>query len=469
MENTNYLGDNHLNSPTGTNLPDTISPEGKWANTFSYHPLDVELARAEGIYLFDDKGNRYIDASGGPMAVNIGHNDDRMKRAITEQLEKYNYVHPVMANGPRAELCDKIASIAPGSLNASYLVSGGSEAVETAMKLARQAQIVRGNKDKYKIISNHESYHGMTITTLAVSGSPGSQLPFEPMLQKFPQINQYSDYKKPGGMSREEWGVISAQELEQAIHYAGAQTVAAYLATPHGAGCDYGVVPPKSYWETIRKICDHYEVLFIADEVITGFGRTGKWFGMEHFGVQADIMTTAKGISGMYAPLGAVTVTDEINEPFKHDAYFIHGFTSGGHPLAIAAGIAAIDVLKEDKLVEHAANMEAKLFAHKERLLSHPTVKDIRGWGLFMVGELVKNKDTMEYFDQDQKAEHLFQQLAMKNGLVMYGTLYGARRQPAFRRGLPFWISPPLCITEDQINDMMARLDQTLTEWEQML
>ncbi len=458
-----------MNKPSGSNLPDTIKPEGKWANTFSYHPLDVELARAEGIYLYDDQGNRYIDASGGPMAVNIGHNDERMKRAIIEQLDKFNYVHPVMANGPRAELCDRIAAVAPGSLNASYLVSGGSEAVETAMKLARQAQIARGHKDKYKIISNHESYHGMTLATLAVSGSPGSQVPFDPMLQKFPKIHQYSDYNKPEGMPREEWGIISAQELEQAIHYAGSTTVAAYLATPHGAGCEYGVVPPTSYWEAIREICDRHDVLLIADEVVTGFGRTGKWFAMEHFGVQADLMTTAKGISGMYAPLGAVTVSDEINEPFKKDAYFIHGFTSGGHPLALAAGIAAIDILAQDKLIEHAAEMEEKLFAHKERLLAHPTVKDIRGWGLLMVGELVKDKETMEFFDPDQRAEHLFQQLAVKNGLVMYGTLYGARRQPAFRRGLPMWIAPPLCITGDQIEDMMDRLDQTLTEWEQAL
>ncbi len=458
-----------MNTPTGSNLPDLIPPDGKWANTFSYHPLDVELARAEGIYLYDDAGNRYIDASGGPMAVNLGHNDERMKRAIMEQLDRYNYVHPVMANGPRAELCDRIAAVAPGRLCASYLVSGGSEAVETAMKLARQAQIVRGNREKYKIVSNHEAYHGMTLATLAVSGSPGSQIPFDPMLQKFPKVHQYSDYHRPEGMSREEWGVISARELEQAIHYAGADTVAAYLATPHGAGCEYGVVPPTSYWEAIREICDRYEVLLIADEVVTGFGRTGKWFAMEHFDVQADIMTTAKGISGMYAPLGAVTVTDEINEPFRKDAYFIHGFTSGGHPLAIAAGIAAIDILHEDGLIDHAAAMEEKLFAHRERLLAHPTVKDIRGWGLMMVGELVKDKETMTFFDREQRAEHLFQQLAVKNGLVMYGTLYGARREPAFRRGLPMWISPPLCITADEIDDMMDRLDRTLTEWEETL
>ena len=453
----------------GQNLAESLRPEGKWANIFSYHPLDVELAKAEGIYLYDTAGNAYIDASGGPMAVNMPHNDPRIKKALTDQLERYNYVHPVLANGPRAELCNLIAEVAPGNLTASYLVSGGSEAVETAMKIARQAQINRGHPEKYKIISNHEAYHGMTLATLAVSGNPGSQAWFEPMLQKFPHIDQYSDYKKPDGMSREEWGVISAGALENAIHYAGPKTVAAYLATPHGAGCDYGVVPPDSYWQTIREICDRYDVLFIADEVVTGWGRTGKWFAMEHFGVQADIMTTAKGISGMYAPLGAVTVSDEINKPFMNDAYFVHGFTAGGHPLAVAAGIATIGVLKEDRLVEHTAAMEPVLFGYKEKLLAHPSVRDVRGWGLFLVGELVKNKSTMEFFDANDKAEHLFQQLALKNGLVMYGTLYGARRQPAFRRGLPFWISPPLSITEDQIHDMMARLLDTLTEWETAL
>jgi putrescine aminotransferase len=210
-------------------------------------------------------------------------------------------------------------------------------------------------------------------------------------------------------------------------------------------------------------------VLLIADEVVTGFGRTGKWFGMQHFDVQAYVMTTAKGISGMYAPLGAVTVSDEINDLFKSNNYFIHGFTGGGHPVSVAAGIAAVDIITQDRLVENAAAMESVLFAHKDRLLSHPTVKDVGGWGLFLVGELVKNKGTMEFFDQDQRAEMLFQQLGLKNGLALYGTLYGGRRQPAVRRGLPFWISPPLCINEDQVNTMMDRLDYTLTEWERSL
>ena len=447
-------------------LSSYIKPEGKWKNIFSYHPYDIELAKAEGIHLYDTNGKQYIDASGGPMAVNIGHNNPRIKKSIADQLDLFNYVHPIFSNGPKADFCDKIASVAPGSLNASYLVSGGSEAVDTAMKLVRQAQIARGFKDKHKILSNHESYHGMTLATLAVSGNASSQTPFENMLKRYPQIKQYSDHNRPAQISREEWGVLCAQELEQAIHYAGPKTVAAYLATPHGAGCDYGVVPPTSYWETIREICDHYDVYLIIDEVVTGFGRTGKWFGMEHFNVQADVMTTAKGISGMYAPLGAVTVSDEINKLFTSGAYFIHGFTSGGHPVAVAAGSTTIDVLRDDRLVENAAAMESVLFAHKDKLLAHPTVKDIRGWGLFMVGELVKNKDDMTFFYSDQQAEKLFQQLALKNGLALYGTLYGARRQPATRRGLPFWISPPLSINAEQINDMMSRLDDTLSEWE---
>lgn len=457
-----------MQKSVSNNLPETISQQGTWANTFSYHPFNIELSRAEGVFLYDSEDKSYIDASGGPMAVNVGHNNPRIKQAIVDQLDRFNYVHPILANRAKAEFCDSIANIAPGSLNATYLVSGGSEAVDTAMKLARQAQLLKGNKDKYKIISNFESYHGMTLATLAISGSPGSQVPFEPMLRRYPQIHQYSDHGKPDDMPRDEWGVICARELEQAIHYAGASTVAAYIATPHGAGCDYGVVPPHSYWKAIRAICDRYDVLLIADEVVTGFGRTGKWFAMEHFKVQADIMTTGKGISGMYAPLGAVTVSDEVNELFA-DSYFVHGFTSGGHPLAVAAGKATIDVLTDDRLVENSAKLEPLLFSYREKLLSHPTVKDIRGWGLFMVGELVKDKKTMEFFEPKQRAEHLFQQLGLKNGLAMYGTLYGARRGTAFKRGLPFWISPPLSITSEELTEMMERLDQTLTDWEQAL
>ena len=235
----------------GQNLPDYQHPEGDYRHIFSYHPMNVQIARAEGVYIFDDQDNRYFDASGGPFAVNLPHNHPRMKAAITNQLDKYAYTHPVLADPLRASFCKKLAEVTPGDLNHIYLVSGGSEAVETAFKVARQAQISRGNPDKYKIISVHDSYHGMTLATLGASGSPGSHKPFMPMLPKWPHIRQYSDFDRPEGVSREEWGVECAKALETAIHYEGAQSVAAFLATPHGCGPDYAVVPPKTYWQTI--------------------------------------------------------------------------------------------------------------------------------------------------------------------------------------------------------------------------
>lgn len=451
-------------------LANILRPHGDWRHAFSYHPMDVVLERADGIYLYDRDGRRYIDASGGPFVMNLLHNHPRMKAAITRQLERFAYPHPTLANPERAEYGRMLAEILPGSLNVSYLVSGGSEAVETAFKLARQAQLVRGNRDKYKIISVRDSYHGMTLAALGASHNPVSQRHFVPMIPQWPHIRQYSDFDRPAGVSREEWGVHCAQALESAIHYEGPQTVAAFIATPHGCGPDYGVVPPVSYWQTIREICDRYEVLLIADEVVTGFGRTGRWFGMEHFGVVPDIMVLGKGISSGYVPLAAVAVSDEINEAFLQSrAHFVHGFTMGGHGLACAAGKEVISIIRDEGLLENCRRQSERLFSYRERLLQRRTVADVRGWGLFLVAEVVRDKRTMEFFEPEQQAERLFQSLALKNGLVLYGTLYGPRRQPAFRRGLPIWISPPLSVTGEQVDEIMQRLEATFEEWEAAL
>ena len=454
----------------GQGTPGLLQPHGDWQYAFSYHPMETVLDRADGIYLYDDRGNRYIDASGGPFVMNLPHNHPRMKAAIAQQLDRYTYAHPVLANPARARLCRMLSEITPGTLNTSYLVSGGSEAVETAFKLARQAQINRGNRDKYKIISVHDSYHGMTLGALGASHNPYAQQHFVPMIPKWPKIRQYSDFDRPEGISRDDWGQVCARALETAIHYEGAQSVAAFIATPHGSGPDYGVVPPASYWQAVREICDRYEVLFIADEVVTGFGRTGRWFGMEHFDVLPDMMTLGKGMSGGYMPLGAVTVSDEINASFvDNHAYFVHGFTMGGHGLACAAGQEAICILRDEQLLENCRVRSEQLFGYRERLMERRTVADVRGWGLFMAAEVVRDKGTMDFFAPEQKAEKLFQSVALRNGLAMYGTLYGPRRQPAFRRGLPIWVSPPLSISAEQLEDLMNRLEATLEEWEAAL
>ena len=449
------------------NRPESLKADGDWSSIFSYHPMDVEAERAEGIYYYDVDGNRYIDASGGPFAFTLPHGDPRMKKAITDQMDKFTHMHPTLASRPIADLCAKIATITPPHLNTTYLVSGGSEAVETGIKAARQHHVANGNQEKYKVISNYQSYHGMTLATQGLSGNPSYEKYYGPMMTKWPHIHQYSDHDKPEGMSREEWGLKCAQRLEKAIYFEGPRTVAAYIVTPHGCGSDYGVVAPKEYWQEIRRICDLYDVLLIADEVVTGFGRTGKWFAMEHFGVEADIMTTAKGISGCYIPLGAVMVSDKITEPFSEGkANFVHGFTNSGNALACAAGLQSIGILEDDNLVENARDTGKHLFSHKDRLLAHPTVADARGWGMFMTLELVESKESGEYFEIGRGAEGAFQSISLKNGLAFFGTLYGPSREPLFKRGVPLNISPPLSITPDQIDDLVDRLDNTLYEWE---
>jgi adenosylmethionine-8-amino-7-oxononanoate aminotransferase len=200
--------------------------------------------------------------------------------------------------------------------------------------------------------------------------------------------------------------------------------------------------------------------------VVTGFGRTGRWFAMEHFGVQADIMTTAKGISGLFVPMGAVTVSDEVNEPFAAGETFVHGFTNMGHPLACAASLAVLDILENDKLVENSAEVGAYLHSNAERFLARRTITESRGKGLLMVLELVRDRETMEWFPTEARAEEKFQGIALKNGLALYLSLFGPRRPGAMKRGMPIYIAPPLCITREQVDDLMDRLDQTLGEWQ---
>ena len=367
----------------------------------------MEVQKAEGIHYYDVEGNQYIDASGGPFAFTLPHGDPRMKKAIADQMDKFTHIHPTLASRPVADFCSKIATVTPPKLNTTYLVSGGSEAVETAMKAARQHHLANGNQDKYKVISNYQSYHGMTLATQGLSGNPSYQKYYGPMLTKWSHIHQYSDHDRPEGMSREEWGIKCAQRLEKAIYFEGPRTVSAYIATPHGCGSDYGVVAPKEYWQEIQRICDLYDVLFIADEVVTGFGRTGKWFAMEHFGVEADIMTTAKGISGCYIPLGAVMVSDKINEPFGAERLVLSMVSPMVDTPFLRCWI-AIDrnFTRRQTRRECRKNRCASLFLQGTAACSS-TVADVRGWGMFMLGTCREQGDR-EYFEIGRGAKAPF-------------------------------------------------------------
>jgi adenosylmethionine-8-amino-7-oxononanoate aminotransferase len=404
------------------------------------------------------------------MAIGIAHGDKRVNEAIAAQLEKFAFCHPVLSNRPKAELCERLSGVAPGSLNTTFLTpGGGSDAVETALKVARQYHITQGRTDKHLVVSHLDSYHGMSLGALSVGGIPGMRRPFSSMLADWPKIHQYSEHERPSDASPEEHAVRVAQELEECVHYNAPQYVSAFMATPVGCGSDYGLVPPATYWRTIREICDAYDILLIADEVVTGFGRTGKWFAMEHFGVEPDIMTIGKGISSLYTPLGGVIVSDRVNEPFQKGTYFNHGFTNQGHPVACAAGLAVLDILEKDGLIENSASVGEYLHSQRDRLLEHPTVADVRGRGLLMVMELVANKEAMDFFPRGSQPEFWLQSIGLEEGVVFYNTLYGPRRPSMPKRGLPFWISPPLCTTKEQIDELLDAVDRTLTGWEQKM
>ena len=444
--------------------------EGMWRNIFSSHAFEPILDRAEGIYLYDTDGRKYIDISGGPMAIGMAHGDTRINEAIKKQLDKFAYCHPMLSNQPKAELCERLSRIAPGDLNTTYLSpGGGSDAIESAIKLARQYHLARGNTEKHMIVSHYDSYHGMSLGALSVAGGAGMRKPYDPMLLKWPKIHQYSEHGRPSDISPEKWGIRMAQELEEVIHWTGSQYISAFLATPVGCAAEYGLIPPASYWKTIREICDANDILYIDDEVVTGFGRTGKWFCIEHFDVQPDMMVLGKGITSLYAPMGAVIISDKVNEPFSKGTYFNHGFTNQGHPVACAASLAVIDILEQDGLIGNSAEMGDYLHSKKDQLLAHSTIADARGKGLLMVIEIVANKETMDFFPRDARAEFWLQSIGLKNGLVFYSTLYGPRMPSMEKRGLPFWISPPLCITSDQVDELLDAVDNTLSEWEKKM
>ena len=234
-------------------------PEGMWDHVLSDHPFIPILDRAEGIYLYDTEGKRYFDVSGGPMAIGMAHNDKRIAAAMAQQLEKFAYCHPVLSNQPRAELCERLSQVAPAKLNTTFLTpGGGSDAVETALKIARQHHLARGRNDKHIVLAHWDSYHGMSLGALSVAGIPGMRNPFAPMIQKWPKIQQYSEFNRPSELSPEEFAVEMAQKLEECIFYTGAQYISAFMATPVGCGADYGVFAPSAYWKTIREICDAF-------------------------------------------------------------------------------------------------------------------------------------------------------------------------------------------------------------------
>ncbi|MFC1903461.1 aspartate aminotransferase family protein [Chloroflexota bacterium] len=422
----------------------------------------------EGIYLFDQDGKRYIDFSGGPHVISIGHGNKRVREAMMKQMEKVSlFFRGFWLNEPLMALAERIIKVSPSNFTMCQFCNSGSEATETAIKLAHQYHIEKGNPEKHMVISRWQSYHGMTVGSLSVSGHSVRRNKFGLLLHQWPKIGSPLCYRCPYDLNYPDCKIKCAQALDEIINQVGAQYVSAFIAEPIGGAGTGCMVPVPEYYPMIREICDKHDVLFIDDEIICGFGRTGKWFGIEHWGVKPDIITSAKGMTGGYTPMAVAIIDQKIGEVFtRKGAAFIHGFTMEGNPVSATGCLTVLDIMAEEGLIERVAKLEGHFFKRgREKLARHPVVGDIRGKGLLMGIELVKDKETREPFDPTLRAANRFQQIAMEKGCMGYPTT-GVDNGI---RGDTFLVSPPFIITEEEIDTAFDMLDEAFADFEKEL
>ncbi len=422
----------------------------------------------EGIYLFDKNGKRYIDFSGGPHVVSIGHGNRQVREAMVRQMEKVSFFFcSFWLNEPLKALAERISKVTPPNFTMCQFCNSGSEANETAIKIAHQYHVERGKPEKYMVISRWQGYHGMTLGALSASGHTTRRLKFEPLLHQWPKIGAPLCYRCAYDLSYPGCKIKCARALEEIINQVGPQYVAAFMAESIGGAGTACMVPVSEYYPMIREICDKYDVLFIDDEIICGFGRTGKWFGIEHWGVRPDIMTSAKGMTGGYTPMAVVIIDQKIDKVFtEKGASFIHAFTMEGNPVSAVACLTVIDIIENEGLVERSARLGEYFFKKgREKLSRHPTIGDIRGKGLLMGIELVKNRETKESFDPALRVANRLQQIAMEKGVMGYPTA----GMDNGVRGDAFLVSPPFIITEEEIDVAFDMLDEAFTDFERSL
>jgi adenosylmethionine-8-amino-7-oxononanoate aminotransferase len=366
-------------------------------------PLPV-IARGEGPYIFDSDGRRYLDGLSGLFTSQLGHGRSDLAAVMTEQALELEFFPLWGYAHPRAiELAARLAEHAPGDLNKVFLTSGGGEAVESAWKLAKQYFKLTGRPMKHKVISRAIAYHGTTHGALSITGLPQIKTPFEPLVPSTNHVPNTNIYRAPvHGDDPEAFGRWAAEQIAVAIESEGPETVAAVFLEPvqNAGGC---FPPPPGYFQRVREICDDYDVLLVSDEVICAFGRLGYMFAADRYGYQPDIITCAKGLTAGYAPVGAMIASDRLAEPFiTRGETFLHGYTFGGHPVAAAVALAALDVFEAENVFDRVLTNEPGLRASLNGLLDLPIVGDVRGDGFFFGIELVKDKDTKETFDDDE-------------------------------------------------------------------
>ena len=419
------------------------------------------IVRGEGHKIWDAQGREYIDGLSGLFTVQVGHGRTELAEAAAKQAAQlaffplWSYAHPAAI-----DLAERLAHEAPGDLNRVFFTTGGGEAVETAWKLAKQYWKLVGKPGKYKVISRHVAYHGTPQGALSITGIPEAKVPFEPLVPGAHKVPNTNLYRAPEHLREDAkaFGRWAADRIAEAIEFEGPDSVAAVFLEPvqNSGGC---FPPPPGYFDRVREICDEYDVLLVSDETICAFGRIGEIFACNDFGYVPDIITTAKGMTSGYSPIGAMIASDRLFEPFKKGTtYFPHGYTFGGHPVSAAVAMANLDIFEREGLVAHVHQNAPAFKATLDKLLDLPIVGDVRGAGYFYGIELVKDKATRETFN-DEESERLLRGFLSK--ALFDAGLYCR----ADDRGDPvIQLAPPLIVGQPEFDDIEQRLRGVLTE-----
>jgi len=419
------------------------------------------IVRGEGQYVFDQHGKRYLDGLSGLFVSQIGHGRTDVAEAGARQAGQLAYFPLWSYAHPRAiELAERLAGYAPGDLNRVFFTTSGSEAVESAWKLAKQYFRLTGQPTRYKVLSRYIAYHGTTHGALAITGLPDIKMPFEPLTPGGVRVPNTNFYRAPAFVADDltAFGVWAADEIERAIVREGPQSVAAVYLEPvqNSGGC---FPPPPGYFQRVREICDKYGVLMVSDEVICAFGRLGYIFGSERYGYTPDIITFAKGVTSGYSPLGGMMVSDRLMEPYLKDEHtFLHGVTFAGHPVSCAVALANLDVFEKEDLLGNVRANQGAFRATLEKLNDLPIVGDVRGDGYFYGIEMVKDKATRETFDDDESERLL-------RGFLSHALFDAGLICRADDRGDPvIQLSPPLTCTQEHFDEIEQILRGVLTE-----
>lgn len=427
------------------------------------------IKRAEGIYLYDQEGRRYIDGSGGSSVVTtIGHGVTEVAQAMYEQAQAFSfYPAHAFSNEKFLELCDLVVSLAPGELKDNsrvWITCTGTDATDDAVRLARQYWVERGQPSKYQIITRWQAFHGNTISVAGFSGITGRRRTFQPMYVDMPHIPPAFCYRCSLEQTFPACNLLCARALESMIRQQGPENVAAFIAEPV-VGAGLGCAPaPEGYFQRIREICDRYDVLFIADEVMTGWGRTGKLWGIEHWGVTPDIIAAAKGMTAGYTPLSAIIAREPIWATLEENhSAFKAGHTLNANAVSCAGALVVIRYILEHGLVENSRQRGEQALKGLGNLMErHPSVGDVRGKGLMFGFELVKDQESKQPFEARQRASMTFEEAALRRGLVTYpctGAIDGVS-------GDMMLLAPPLVTSEAQVNEILSIIDDTLGEFE---